>query len=113
MHEECELRKATSHYRVACLHFAVVHFRYSKNLSGAKAFGIRKGVYGGLGMGFFFFVIFGSYALAFWYGGKLVREEDYTPGRMLIVSISSHIAWRSFSMHNSIASLVACIFPFI
>jgi len=65
-----------------------MHFRYSKNLGDAKKFGIRKGVVAGCGMGFFFFVIFASYALAFWYGGKLVREEDYTPGRMLTVSIS-------------------------
>jgi len=62
--------------------------RYAKNLATAKAFGIRKGIYAGVGMGFFFFVIFGSYALAFWYGGKLVRDEDYTAGRMLIVSTS-------------------------
>ena len=64
-----------------------MHFRYSKNLSHAKAYGIQKGMVGGAGMGFFFFVIFGTYALAFWYGGKLIREEDYTPGQMLIVSI--------------------------
>lgn len=68
-------------------------FRYGKNLSSAKTFGIKKGVYAGVGMGFFFFVIFGSYALAFWYGGKLVREEDYTAGRMLIVSMSFHKAF--------------------
>jgi len=64
-----------------------MHFRYGKNLFQAKAYGIQKGLVGGAGMGFFFFVIFGTYALAFWYGGKLVREEDYTPGQMLIVSI--------------------------
>ena len=72
------------------LHFVIVHFRYAKNLSFAKDFGIRKGVYAGLGVGFLFFVMFGSYALAFWYGGKLVREEEYTAGRMLIVRICFH-----------------------
>ena len=61
-------------------------FRYNKNLDNAKDFGIKKGLFAGTGMAFFFFVIFGSYALAFWYGGKLVREDDYTAGRMLIVS---------------------------
>ena len=86
-----------------------MHFRYSKNLNSAKASGIRKGIYGGRGMGFFFFVMFGSYALAFWYGGKLVREEDYTPGRMMTVSISLQITWRNFNMHNSLASFVASI----
>jgi len=61
-------------------------YRYSKNLDSAKDFGIRKGIFAGVGAAFFFFVLFGSYALAFWYGGKLIREEDYTGGRMLIVS---------------------------
>jgi len=65
----------------------IVIFRYAKNLVSAKNFGIRKGIISGAGMGFFFFVIFGSYALAFWYGGKLVREENYSAGRMLIVSL--------------------------
>ena len=60
--------------------------RYSKNLGAAKDFGIRKGMFSGFGMAFLFFVLFGSYALAFWYGGKLVREEDYTPGQLLNVS---------------------------
>jgi len=65
---------------------AVVYFRYSKNLVDAKKFGIRKGMIVGAGMALLFFVMFGSYALGFWYGGKLVREENYTAGQMLIVS---------------------------
>jgi len=69
------------------LHCIVMHFRYRKNLGEAKDFGIRKGIISGAGMGFLFFIFFATYALAFWYGGKLVREEEhYTPGRMLIVS---------------------------
>jgi len=64
-----------------------MHFRYSKNLRQAKDFGIRKGLISGAGMGFLWFVIFASYALAFWYGGKLIREDDYTAGQMLTVSI--------------------------
>jgi len=69
-----------------CTQCAVVDFRYGKNLVQAKDFGIKKGIISGAGMGFLFFVFFATYALAFWYGGKLVREEDYTAGRMLIVS---------------------------
>jgi len=81
-----------------------MHFRYTKNLGSAKAYGIRKGLASGAGMGFFFFVIFGTYALAFWYGGKLVREEDYTPGRMLTVSISSF----SKSLMLGVSAGVSC-----
>jgi len=61
-------------------------FRYAKNLGEAKDFGIKKGIISGAGMGFHFLAFFGTWALAFWYGGKLVREEDYTAGRMMIVS---------------------------
>lgn len=32
-----------------------------------------------------FLIIFCAYALAFWYGSTLVREEDYTAGDMMIV----------------------------
>ena len=80
-----------------------MHFRYSKNLVDAKNFGIRKGMIVGGGMGLLFLVIFGSYALGFWYGGKLVREEDYTAGRMLIVSIcyfrKSHLSLPRMTSH--------------
>lgn len=62
--------------------------RYKENLGEAKAFGIKKGFSNGLSMGFVWMVIFGSYALGFWYGGKLTRDEpdNYTVGKMLIVS---------------------------
>lgn len=56
------------------------------NLTDATKVGMRKGIAGGLGMGSVFFVMFGSYALAFWYGSTLVREEDYSAGSMMIVS---------------------------
>jgi len=80
-----------------------MRFRYTKNLSSAKDFGIRKGIYAGVGMGLVFFVIFASYSLAFWYGGKLVREDDYTAGQMLVVSISYH---KSHVMHINVVCLV-------
>jgi hypothetical protein len=62
--------------------------RYNNSLSVAKEFGIRKGLYGGAGMGLVYLVLLLTYALAFWYGGKLTIDEpdDYTIGRMLIVS---------------------------
>lgn len=62
-------------------------YRYNSNLDEAKNFGIKKAIIAGAGMGAVFFFIFGVYALAFWYGSKLVREEEaYTAGRMIIVS---------------------------
>uniref|UniRef100_A0A8C0ZKT5 ATP binding cassette subfamily B member 11 n=1 Tax=Cyanistes caeruleus TaxID=156563 RepID=A0A8C0ZKT5_CYACU len=58
--------------------------RYDKNLVFAQHWGIRKGVIMGLFTGYMWFIIFLSYALAFWYGSKLVLEEDeYSPGTLL------------------------------
>ncbi|KAK7508463.1 hypothetical protein BaRGS_00000029 [Batillaria attramentaria] len=60
--------------------------RYYDNLGEARSFGVKKGFSNGLSMGFVWLVIFGSYALGFWYGGKLTRDEpdNYTVGTMLI-----------------------------
>ncbi|XP_071977907.1 bile salt export pump-like isoform X2 [Engystomops pustulosus] len=60
--------------------------RYDKNLVYAQRWGIRKGVIMGLFTGYSWFIIFMSYALAFWYGSKLVLEEgEYSPGNLLQV----------------------------
>lgn len=49
------------------LYFCVKLSRYSSLLKEARDFGIKKGLMTGLGIGFFQLVIYGSYALAFWY----------------------------------------------
>ncbi|NXU10625.1 ABCBB protein, partial [Pardalotus punctatus] len=59
--------------------------RYDKNLVFAQHWGIRKGIIMGLFTGYMWFIIFLSYALAFWYGSKLVLEEEYSPGTLLQV----------------------------
>ena len=53
--------------------------------------GIKKGVISGGYNGLFYLVFFSIYALAFWYGANLVREEpsNYTVGSMLVVSYQS------------------------
>ncbi|XP_062434253.1 bile salt export pump [Rhea pennata] len=60
--------------------------RYDKNLVFAQHWGIRKGMIMGLFTGYMWLIIFLCYALAFWYGSKLVLEEDeYSPGTLLQV----------------------------
>ncbi|NXQ65649.1 ABCBB protein, partial [Quiscalus mexicanus] len=60
--------------------------RYDKNLVFAQHWGIRKGMIMGLFSGYMWCIIFLSYALAFWYGSKLVlEEEEYSPGILLQV----------------------------
>jgi len=80
--------------------------RYYDNLNDAREVGMKKGYANGLGLGAVFLVMFGSYALAFWYGSTLVREEGYTPGNMMIVS-ELHTVLASFTIAITITKKVA------
>uniref|UniRef100_UPI00358EA8DA ATP-dependent translocase ABCB1-like isoform X2 n=1 Tax=Myxine glutinosa TaxID=7769 RepID=UPI00358EA8DA len=64
--------------------------KYKANLVEAKNKGIKKAIVANLCLGLFQLLIFASYALAFWYGTKLVIDEpqNYTIGRILIVFFS-------------------------
>ncbi|XP_062966992.1 bile salt export pump isoform X1 [Cynocephalus volans] len=63
--------------------------RYEKNLVFAQRWGIRKGIVMGFFTGYMWCLIFFSYALAFWYGSKLVLEEgEYTPGTLVQIFLS-------------------------
>lgn len=60
--------------------------RYAGALSESLAKGVKRGYVNGVGMGVTFFILFGIYALGFWYGGRLVVvEKIMTPGSMLTV----------------------------
>ncbi|CAF0848927.1 unnamed protein product [Rotaria sordida] len=62
--------------------------RYEEHLRSAKLSGIRKGGLNGILMGIVWLLIFCVYALGFWYGAKLVRDEGFTIGGILIVFFS-------------------------
>ncbi|CAF3161370.1 unnamed protein product [Rotaria sp. Silwood2] len=62
--------------------------RYEKHLSSARISGIRKGGLNGLLMGAVWLLVFCTYALGFWYGAKLVRDEKFSIGGILIVFFS-------------------------
>ncbi|XP_048246672.1 ATP-dependent translocase ABCB1-like isoform X4 [Haliotis rufescens] len=81
--------------------------RYCSNLHEAKAFGVRKGYTNGLSLGLVWLVMFSAYALGFWYGTKLVRDEpeNYQAGKMIIVFFSVLIG--AFSLGNAAPSLQA------
>lgn len=65
-------------------------FRYDTNLEAARHVGVKKSITTNTSLGVSQFLIFGSYALAFWYGTKLTVEEpeNYDIGRVLIVSMT-------------------------
>ncbi len=60
--------------------------RYTSKLEKAKKFGIKKGFISGILIGFLWFVIFGMYALGFYYGWKVSTEEkNFSIGSILAV----------------------------
>ncbi len=67
--------------------------RYEKNLIEAKNFGVKKAITTNVSMGLTQFIIFGTYALAFWYGTKLSVDEpeNYSIGKVITVSCETFI----------------------
>ena len=63
----------------------------------AKNVGVKKGFTNGISVGLVYFVMFGAYALGFWYGSVLIRDETYSIGKVLIVSLLYNTV-RSISM---------------
>ncbi|NXH40190.1 MDR1 protein, partial [Dicaeum eximium] len=62
---------------------------YDANLEAARRVGMKKSITTNTCLGLSQFFIFGSYALAFWYGTKLTAEDPhYDIGRVLIVFFS-------------------------
>lgn len=75
--------------------------RYDGKLAFARQAGVTRGTIVGVGAGLMWFIIYGSYALAFWYGVKLIMDDReicvndpencqarYTPASLLIVFFS-------------------------
>merc|ERR1719209_842781 len=64
--------------------------RYAENLKEAKSVGIQKNAAMGFSTGFLYLCLFGTYALAFWYGAILIMEPDsgYSIGVVLTVFFS-------------------------
>ncbi|KAK3611392.1 hypothetical protein CHS0354_036589 [Potamilus streckersoni] len=80
--------------------------RYKTALEESKKLGIKKSLVTGLGTGFTFFVMFATYALAFWFGNNQVKdwynsgqEDGMSPGSVLTVFFCVIIG--SFSIGNA------------
>ncbi|KAG2221529.1 hypothetical protein INT45_004523 [Circinella minor] len=70
--------------------------RYDKELDKACAIGCKRGVVLGLQIGIFMFVVFSTYALSFWYGGKLVSEGILTGDVVMVVFFAMMMGTQSF-----------------
>ncbi|XP_040520292.1 ATP-binding cassette sub-family B member 5 isoform X4 [Gallus gallus] len=79
--------------------------KYDTNLEAARHVGVKKSITTNTSLGVSQFLIFGSYALAFWYGTKLTVEEpeNYDIGRVLIVFFSVLIG--AFSLGQAAPNL--------
>ncbi|KAL3862668.1 hypothetical protein ACJMK2_008621 [Sinanodonta woodiana] len=80
--------------------------RYETALEESKKLGVKKSLVTGLGTGFTFFVMFATYALAFWFGNTQVKdwynsgqEDGMSPGSVLTVFFCVIIG--SFSIGNA------------
>ena len=62
--------------------------RYSKPLIVAEKAGIKKCALTGASIGFMYLTVLTMFGLAFWYGAKLIVEDDYTVGQKLTVFIA-------------------------
>jgi len=60
--------------------------RYEKHLDKARECGTKKSFADGLSRGITFLLLYSIYALGFWYGTKLVRDENYNIGDVFTVS---------------------------
>ncbi|KAL0985500.1 hypothetical protein UPYG_G00157680 [Umbra pygmaea] len=80
---------------------------YESKLEDAKNFGIKKAITTNVSIGLTQFVIFGAYALAFWYGTKLSVDEpqNYTIGKTITVFFSVMIG--AFSLGQAAPNLEA------
>ncbi|CAM8897209.1 unnamed protein product [Rhodiola kirilowii] len=58
---------------------------YKTSIVGAFKSGVTEGAAVGTGMGVFICIIFGCYALAIWYGSKMIIDKNYSGGDVLNV----------------------------
>ncbi|KAK6239564.1 hypothetical protein QUC31_005033 [Theobroma cacao] len=61
---------------------------YNKFLVSAYKSGVYQGSVSGLGLGMVMLIMFCSYALAVWFGGKMILEKGYTGGQVVSVIVA-------------------------
>ncbi|XP_025093405.1 LOW QUALITY PROTEIN: multidrug resistance protein 1-like [Pomacea canaliculata] len=77
--------------------------RYEDNLIFAVKAGSRKGIFLGIGMSTFWFIIFMAFAVSFWYGVHLIQTEGFSPGNILPVFFGVYLG--SMSLGNALPNL--------
>ncbi|CAN1353020.1 ABC transporter B family member 4 [Linum perenne] len=62
--------------------------KYNKFLELSYKSGVKEGITSGVGTAVVLMVMFWSYALAVWYGGKLIFDEGYSGGQVINVIVA-------------------------
>jgi len=62
--------------------------KYNNKLRVAYIATVQQGLASGFGMGILLLIVFSTYALAMWYGSKLIIEKGYDGGSVLNIIIS-------------------------
>ncbi|XVE77403.1 hypothetical protein DITRI_Ditri13aG0059800 [Diplodiscus trichospermus] len=62
--------------------------KYNEFLVTAYRSGVHEGAAAGLGLGVATLIVFCSYALAVWFGGKMILEKGYTGGQVINVILA-------------------------
>ncbi|PWN25584.1 putative Leptomycin B resistance protein pmd1 [Jaminaea rosea] len=72
--------------------------------------GVKKALMQGIGLGVFFFIIYSGYALAFYFGSKLIASGEIAPG--VVINVIFSILIGAFSMAMLAPNLQALSFAF-
>ncbi|KAK8711430.1 hypothetical protein V6N13_146712 [Hibiscus sabdariffa] len=80
---------------------------YDKSLVTAYKSGVQEGTAAGLGVGIVMLIVFCSYALAVWFGGKMILEKGYTGGQVLNVIMAILIGSMSLGQASPCMTAVA------
>ncbi|XP_044976770.1 ABC transporter B family member 4-like [Hordeum vulgare subsp. vulgare] len=78
---------------------------YNKFIKNAYKTVVEEGLVNGFGMGSVFCILFSSYGLAFWYGGKLIIDKGYTGGKILTTLLA--VLTGATSLGNATPSISA------
>ncbi|KAL7120610.1 hypothetical protein ACP275_02G132500 [Erythranthe tilingii] len=79
--------------------------KYKKFLTASYKSDVKVGLSTGLGTGFLMFIMFSSYGLAVWFGGKMILHKGYTGGEVFTVLLAVMIG--STSLGQSATPLTA------
>ncbi|KAI8816005.1 P-loop containing nucleoside triphosphate hydrolase protein [Fimicolochytrium jonesii] len=81
---------------------------YSRLLDAAEKFGVKKQIVMGIGWGAIQFVVFGTYALAFWYGSILLYDGEINLGSIMTCFFSVLIG--AFALAGTSSEITAINF---